>query len=287
MSGGGSRVWFACLALLVAGCTAQLPPLGGRPGSARSPETTLSVFAAASLTESFAEIGRLFEREHPGVKVSFNYAGSQQLAQQLAQGAPADVFASAGQQPMSGAVEAGRVRLGDVVPFAANRLAVIYPADNPAGLRRVQDLARPGLRLVLAAREVPAGQYALEFLSKASRDPAFGTGFADGVLANVVSYEENVRAVVSKVALGEADAGIVYVTDFAGVRNENIGCLEIPEAVNVSAFYPIAPTTDTRQSSLARQFVDTVLSAEGQAILSRYGFIGVGDNRVGTPTAAR
>jgi molybdate transport system substrate-binding protein len=245
----------ACLVLLGAACASQLHAGGGPSGPAGSPETTLSVFAASSLAEPFREIGQLFEREHPGAKVIFNHAGSQQLAQQLAQGAPADVFASAGPQPMQGAVESGRVRSGVVVQFASNRLAVIYPADNPAGLRTIQDLARPGLRLVLAAPEVPAGQYALDFLDKARGDPDFGPGFPDGVLANVVSYEENVKAVVSKVALGEADAGIAYTTDVAAAGSGKIGHLDIPDRVNVLAVYSIAPIADSHEAELAKEFV--------------------------------
>jgi molybdate transport system substrate-binding protein len=277
----------ACLALLVSGCVVPLPAAGDLPGPTKSSETTLSAFVAASLTESFGEIGRLFEREHPGLRVGFNYAGSQQLAQQLAQGAPADVFASAGPKPMQGAIESGRVVTGDAVQFASNRLAVIYPADNPAGLRTVQDLAKPGLRLVLAAREVPAGQYALDFLDKARGDPDFGPGFSDGVLANVVSYEENVKAVVSKVALGEADAGIVYTTDVAAAGSGRIGHLDMPDRVNVLAVYSIAPIADSHEAELAKEFVDTVLSPEGQRILTQYGFIGVDAGPASTPSVSK
>ncbi len=282
-SAGSVSVGLVLLASLGAlpamgGCIASLPgssTIGGpgaTPSRPRSNAAVLSVSAAASLAEAFNEIGALFQGEHPGVQVQFNYAGSQQLVQQLAQGASADVFASASEEHMRLAVESGRVASGAEKTFARNRLAIIYPADNPAQLRSAQDLARPGLRLVMAAAEVPAGRYAREFLDKASADPAFGPGFGPGVLNNVVSYEENVKAVVSKVALGEADAGIAYASDAIGSSSGKIGLLQIPDQVNVTATYPIALVADSRQPGLAEEFIQLVLSTEGQEILARHGF---------------
>jgi molybdate transport system substrate-binding protein len=233
---------------------------------------TLTVFAAASLTEAFTELGEAFRAEHPGVEVTFNFAGSQQLVQQLAQGAPADVFASANQAQMEAAISAGRVAAGSAQVFARNRLAVIYPRNNPAGLARLQDLAKPGLKLVLAAREVPAGGYSLQFLDKAGLSADFGAGFTDRVLSNVVSYEENVRAVYSKVALGEADAGIVYATDIPKDNPDGTGKLDIPDEWNVVAEYPLAVVADSADPELAMSFVQFVLSTEGQGILASYGF---------------
>jgi molybdate transport system substrate-binding protein len=232
---------------------------------------TLTVFAAASLAEAFTEIGQGFEAGHPGVKVAFNFAGSQQLAQQLAQGAQADVFASANQAQMDAAVSAGRVAVGDVQIFAHNHLVVIYPKDNPADLARLQDLARPGLMLVMAAREVPVGSYSLQFLEKASQSPGFGGDFEGKALANAVSYEENVRAVYSKVALGEADAGIVYTSDIPK-DDPRVGSLAIPDELNVVAVYPIAPLEDSPNPELAASFVKFVISPTGQGILAGYGF---------------
>jgi molybdate transport system substrate-binding protein len=232
---------------------------------------TVTVFAAASLTEAFTEIGQAFEAGRPGVKVEFNFAGSQQLAQQLAQGAQADVFASANQVQMDSAISAGRVAEDDVQDFAHNRLVVIYPKDNPAGLARLQALTREGLKLVLAAREVPVGGYALQFLEKASQSPDFGSDFEGKVLNNVVSYEENVRAVYSKVSLGEADAGIVYASDIPK-DDTHVGSLEIPGELNVVATYPIASLEDSPNPGLAAAFVEFVLSATGQDILAGYGF---------------
>jgi molybdate transport system substrate-binding protein len=150
---------------------------------------------------------------------------------------------------------------------------VIFPTDNPAGIKELKDLARPGLKLDLAAKEVPVGQYALDVFDKASKDAAYGAEFKAAVLGNVVSYEENVKAVLSKVALGEADAGIVYTSDLTGDAAAKVGRLEIPDALNTIAAYPIAPIKDARNADLAAKFVSYVLSPEGQEILGRYGFM--------------
>jgi len=233
---------------------------------------TLTVLAAASLTDSFTELGKLFESQHPGVTVAFNFGGSQQLAQQLDQGAPADVFVSANQKYMDAVIASGRVAAGASVIFVKNRLVLIFPKDNPAEVAALQDLAKPSLKLDLADKSVPVGQYSLDFLDKAVQDPAFGADFKDRVLANVVSYETDVKAVATKVSLGEADAGIVYVTDYQ-IAAEKLGYLDIPDALNSIAVYPIAPIADSKNADLAKAFVALVLSPEGQAILTKYGFI--------------
>ncbi len=154
--------------------------------------------------------------------------------------------------------------------FVTNRLVVVIPADNPAGIESLQDLATPDTLLVLAAEAVPVGRYSLAFLDRAAADAAFDSGFKAAVLANVVSYEENVRGVLNKVALGEADAGIVYSSDLVGVAG--VAALAIPDALNVVAQYPIAPLNDSAQPEAAAAFVAWVLSDEGQAILAEYGF---------------
>ena len=250
-----------------------LPGCRATPAAMQPSAATLTVFAAASLTGAFTEIGRQFEAAHPGVKVTFNFAGSQQLAQQLGQGAPGDVFASANKKQMDVAVTAGRVASGSAQAFAKNRLLVIFPKDNPANLATLQDLAKPGLKLVLAAKEVPVGQYALDFLDKAVLDAAFGSIFKDDVLKNVVSYEQDVKAVLTKVVLGEADAGIVYTTDVVGDSAGKVGRLDIPDALNTIASYPIARVSDSANADQAQAFVDTVLSPAGQAVLAQYGFL--------------
>ncbi|CUS03053.2 Molybdenum ABC transporter, periplasmic molybdate-binding protein [Candidatus Promineifilum breve] len=233
-------------------------------------DVALTIFAAASLTDVFTEMGSAFEATHPGLTVAYNFAGSNQLSAQIGEGAPADVFASANAAQMDVAVESGRVDADAAQLFVTNRLIVVFPADNPAGIVELQDLANPDTLIVLAAEEVPVGRYSLEFLDLAVADPAFGATFKEDVLGNVVSYEENVRAVLNKVELGEADAGIVYTSDLFGV--ENVGQLEIPDALNILAKYPIAPLNDSAYGEMAAAFVDYILSEEGQATLVEYGF---------------
>ncbi len=234
---------------------------------------TLIVFAAASLTASFGEIGKAFEAEHPGLTVTFNFAGSQLLAQQINSAAPADVFASANQAQIDAVVKGGRIDQGVSKPFVNNRLVVIYPKANPAGIQTLKDLAKPGLKLILADKSVPVGQYALNFLDKAVKDPTLGANYKDAVLKNVVSYEQDVKAVLTKVTLGEGDAGIVYTTDAATDTEGKISQIPIPDSLNVIAVYPIAVVKDSPNLSLAQAFVDYVLSPDGQAILTKYGFI--------------
>jgi molybdate transport system substrate-binding protein len=244
-------------------------------GCAQKPAapSTLNVFAAASLTEVFSEIGKQFEATHPGVTVVFNFAGSQQLAQQISEGAPADVFASANDKQMDVLIDAGLVESGTQRTFAQNRLVVIYPIDNPAGLEALRDLAEPGLKLVFAAQEVPVGQYTLEFLEKAVLGQDFGPAYKENVLNNVVSYEDNVRSVLAKVLLGEADAGIVYASDISPENVNEIGQLDMPDQFNVIASYPIAPVRGSKNENLAQAFTDFILSQECQNLLAQYNFL--------------
>lgn len=262
-----------CLSLIV-GC-GTAPESSAPPSRANSvaPGTRLIVFAAASLTEAFGEIGRQFEQQH-GVDVAFNFAGSQQLSQQLAQGAEADVFASANRQEIEHAIAAGAVISGTQQVFARNRLVLIVPKDNPGQIHRLQDLARSGLKLVVAAEQVPVGGYTQQALEKMSADPAFGADFKTRVNANVVSQEQNVKSVVTKVSLGEADAGVAYASDVTPAVGETIATVAISDRFNQIAAYPIAPTSNPPAGKEpAQQFVDFVLSPEGQAILSRYNFV--------------
>lgn len=241
-------------------------------GAGTQPQVGITVFAAASLTDAFKEAQTKFQAAHPNVTITYNFAGSDTLATQINQGAPADVFASANTAQMNGVVKGGLIDAASVRTFAHNRLVVIYPKVNPANIQTLQDLARPHLKLDLAAKTVPAGQYALDFLTRASADPAFGADYKDKVLKNVVSYETDVRSVLTKVSLGEADAGIVYTTD-AATKAENVKAIAIPDGLNTIAVYPIAPVKSSRHAPVAQQFVDYVLSPDGQAILARYGFL--------------
>ncbi len=258
------------------------PAATSAPAATAAPEPTaapaasggeLTVFAAASLTDAFKEIGELFGAANGGATVTFNFAGSDQLATQISQGAPADVFASANTAQMNNVIKAGEVISGTQHTFVRNRLVVVYPKDNPGKLAALKDLTNPGLKIVLANKSVPVGGYSLTFLDKASKLPEYTAEYSPTVLKNVVSYEENVKAVLAKVTLGEADAGIVYTTDAATVKDGSIATLDIPDALNTIANYPIAATKSAKNAELAQMFVDYVLGPEGQQVLIKYGFI--------------
>lgn len=230
----------------------------------------LTIFAAASLTDAFTELQALLEEANPDLSISYNFAGSQALATQLAEGADASVFASANNTQMTAAQDADRIA-GEPVIFVRNRLAVIVPADNPAGLETPADLANEGILLVIANPDVPVGQYTLEMLDNMSADPEYGADFRAQVEANVVSLEDNVRQVVTKVQLGEADAGVVYVSDVTEDVVDEVTLIEVPEAFNVIAQYPVA-AVEGGDAELAQAFIDYLLSAGGQAVLEQYGF---------------
>lgn len=233
---------------------------------------TLTIFAAASLAEALSEIGEEFEATHPGSEVAINFAGSQQLAQQLSQGAPADIYASADKQQMENVIQAGRVTPDSDQAFIHNHLVVVLPGDNPGNILDIKDLARPGLLLLLADEAVPVGRYSQEMLDRAGEQAGYGMEFKERVLENVVSYEENVRAVLTKIILGEADAGIVYVSDVIGVSGADINLIQIPEQLNITASYYIAPLSDSSNLNRGRDFIRYLLSPKGQEILDRYGF---------------
>lgn len=233
---------------------------------------TLNVFAAASLTEAFRELGRTLEQRQPGLTVQFNFAGSQQLATQIEQGAPADVFASADQQWMEYVKEKGLVE-GNAPVFVRNRLVVIVPRTNPARIGALLDLARRGTKIVLAAEAVPAGKYSREVLKNLAGADGFPDGYDRRVLANVVSQEENVKSVVSKVQLGEADAGMVYRSDVTPAVSRYVRVLDIPGEHNVVAEYPIAVLKSAPNAEAARLFVELVRSGEGQRVLRQHGLL--------------
>lgn len=245
------------LSLILVACSAR-----------NSNSRTLTVYAAASLTDAFTEIGNDFEASHPGVTIVFNFGGSQNLRTQIEQGAPADVYASANVNEMDALVSQNLVEAGAPKVFLTNQLVVILPKNNPAGISTLEDLDKPGLKLVLAAEEVPAGRYARQVLD--NLNTRFGAAYNDSVLANVVSNEDNIRQAVTKVQLGEADASIVYVSDAVAVPE--LLRIEIPADANVIAEYPIAPLAGSANSELANEFIDYVLSTDGQATLEKWGF---------------
>lgn len=253
------RFWslLLLLAVFMAGCSPAAP--GSR---------TLTIFAAASLTDAFTEMGKSFEDANPGVTITFNFGGSQTLRTQIEEGAPADVFASANNKEMDTLVTGGLVAEGAPRIFLNNKLVVILPADNPAGLDSLDDLASSGVKIIVAAEEVPVGAYSRQSFDLMNN--AFGANFKDNVLANVVSNEDNVKQIVAKIQIGEADAGLVYTSD--AVAAPELQTIQIPNALNVLAKYPIAPLSESGNADLAQAFIAYVLSAEGQTILQKWGF---------------
>ena len=219
----------------------------------------VTVFAASSLTAAFTDIGDAFTVENPDAEVRFNFAASSELVTQIGEGAPADVFASADSNTMTKLTDAGNNATEPVV-FATNLAQIIVGAGNPKEITGVADLENDDVIVVLCAPEVPCGEYAAQVFDNA------------GVTVKPKSLEENVKAVVTKVTLGEADAGIVYQTDVIAAGAEADG-VEIAADVNVVARYPIAVTTDARNAEGARAFIDFVNGAQGQEILASYGFL--------------
>jgi molybdate transport system substrate-binding protein len=231
----------------------------------------LTVFAASSLTDAMDEIAAEFEADNQGVRVVMNYASSPKLATQILEGAPADIFASANAKQMANVVDGGFVD-GETDFFASNRLVAIVPADNPARIERLSDLGKPGVALVLALPGVPVRNYTDQFISHVEADPNYGLTFSTGFYANVVSEEDNVRRVATKVALGEADSGVVYISDVTDDITDDIQQIPIPEEYNIYATYPIAMLKKAPESELAQDFIEYVLSPDGQAILGKWGF---------------
>ena len=230
---------------------------------------TLTVFAASSLTEAFTDIAAAFEADNPGVTVLLNVAGSATLRTQIEQGAPADVFASANLRHMDTLTQAKLV--AEVQLFAGNRLVVI--CQPAADIRVLADVGREGVHLVIAAPQVPAGEYALMMLEHLAI--AEGQDLVEAIRANVISEELNVRQVVSKVLLGEADAGVVYQSD--ALVFDELAVVPIADEVNVTAHYPIALVAGAGEVGVARAFIRFVLSEVGQQLLVSYGFLSATD----------
>jgi molybdate transport system substrate-binding protein len=243
----------AGLALLVTGCSSS-----SGSGSGGSSPRTLTVFAAASLTESFNTLATEFEAQHRGVTVKDNFAGSSQLVQQLTNGAKADVFASADQANMTKAVQGGAIT-GTPAVFATNKLTIAVAPGNPKGIKTFADLAKPGLTVVVCAAQVPCGSAAhkVEQNTKVTLKPA--------------SEEQDVKQVLTKVESGDADAGLVYVTD-AATAGGKVAQVDFSESAQAINNYPIAVVQGAPQADLANQFEQFVLSAQGQQALAKVGF---------------
>ena len=231
------------------------------PATTSAPITgTVTVFAASSLTTVFTEMGTAFGTVHPGSTIKFNFNGSSTLATQISQGAPADVFASADNDTMQRLVTANLVP-GTAKVFAHNRLQIVVAKGNPKQVTGLADLARTSLVTVLCAPSVPCGKYANQALAAA------------GVTPHPVSLEQNVKSLVGKIALGEADIGIGYVTDVQA--DSGVSGVDIPDNQNVIATYPLAALRSSTNPVTAQAFVDFVLSPSGQAVMAKYGFLGL------------
>lgn len=236
--------------------------LGAAPPALATGEKSsgeITVFAAASLTESFNAIGKQFEKRYPDVSVKFNFDSSSNLAAQIQQGAPADVFASADEANLQKAVDSGDVTAKPVV-FAKNRLEIAVEKGNPKKVKGLADLGKSGLVVVLCADAVPCGKYAAEAFANA------------GVNVSPASKEENAKATLSKVSLGEADASVVYVTDVKAA-NDDVSGVKIPDRQNVIAAYPIAAVKGSQNSAAAKAWVQFVQSKTAQSTLRRFGFL--------------
>ena len=258
----------AALGLALTGCADGTPATTAPTGASQAPETsapaptpeevTLTVFAAASLTKTFTELGKTFEEAHPGVTVSFNFAGSSDLVAQIQQGAPADVFASADEKNMTKATDESLIA-GDPVIFATNVLSIAVPPDNPAKIAALADLARDDVQLVICAPEVPCGAATVK-VAKAA-----------GLTLKPVSEEAKVTDVLAKVASGDADAGLVYATDVAGSEGKVLG-IDFPESAGAVNKYPIGALANSANADLAKAFVELVTGDAGQQVLAAAGF---------------
>ena len=262
-------IWVAVLGVALTACSSSSStstsspastPASGSPAAASGNITgTITVFAATSLTKAFDKIGAQFEAAHPGVTVKFNYNGSSSLATSINQGAPADVFASAAPKNMETVTSAGNAS-GTPQDFARNTGEILVEKGNPKNIKSVSDLANPALKVVVCAPAVPCGQVATAIFKNA------------GVTVKPVSEEQNVGGVVTKVTLGEADAGIVYVTDVKANEGKATG-VAIPASQNDVTAYPIAQLKDAPNASGAAAFISYVLSPAGQQVLASYGFL--------------
>ncbi|WP_431784680.1 molybdate ABC transporter substrate-binding protein [Streptomyces chumphonensis] len=245
----------ATTSALAAALLLPLAACGAGSGESDAATTELTVLAASSLTDAFEQAGAAYTEDHPGTTVTFSFAGSQELTAQVRQGAPADVIATASAESMADVA----ADAGDPVTFAENRLVIATGEGNPHDVRTLADLADPDLTVVLAAPEVPVGAYGQEVLER------------QGVDVEPASEEPNVRAVLSKVALGEADAGLVYRTD-AATSPDTVDAVEIPDAQNAVAAYPAATLDASEHPEDAAAFVEWLRGPRAQRILAEYGF---------------
>ena len=251
---------FVAVALIAAACST-----GSAPSS-----TDLTIFGAASLKGALEKAKPAYEASHPGITLTLSTDSSAVLEAQIEQGAPADVFLSADASNPRKLVD-GEYASGDAVDFAGNELTIIVPVDNPAGVTSAADLARSGLKVIAAGDGVPITTYAGQLVDNLAAEPGFPPGFAAAYAANIVSKEDNVKAVVAKIELGEGDAGIVYVTDAAA--SSKVTTIDVPDAANVRATYAGVVVKASPNQEAAKAFLDWFAGPDGRAILASFGFL--------------
>ena len=234
----------------------------------------LTIFCGAGLTGAFNEIGQLYKNTSD-FQIGFNFDGVPALRAQIEQGAYADILVSANLKHMNVLEAEGYMNNDTVKIFAENKVAVIVPNDNPANIMNLMDLSRPGIKISIGTKDLPAGDYARQVLDKLANDSEYGSVYKGKVMANIVSEETTVSLIMSKVALGEADAGFAFISDVSPQMAGKVTRVFIPDRFNVLGDFPIGMLKQSKYPQQSQDFIDLVMSAKGQAILKKYGFIPV------------
>lgn len=271
------------IAILVAACSTQgtaspsvaAPSFASVAPSAASTNPSaqavnLTIFGAASLTNVLDKVQDAYAKAHPGTTLTISTDSSAALETQIEQGAPADVFLAADTINPKKLVDA-HLSAGDAVVFATNRLTIVVPSDNPGGVGSPKDLAKAGLKIIAAGDAVPITEYAMQLVDQLARQDGYPTDFASAYAANVVSKEDNVKAVIGKIEIGQGDAGIVYVTDAAA--STRVTTVDVPDDANVPASYAGVVVGASTHQEPARTFLGWLTSPDGQAVLKRFGFL--------------
>ena len=244
----------------------------GCVSGAETNASELTVFAAASLTGVIGDLDPVFEAAHPGVNVTSNFDSSATLETQIKEGAAADLFLPASTKNIDNLVKEKLLDNGSVTPYATNKLAIIVPKDNPAAITGLADLAKPGVKIVSETAEVPVRKYTEQMLNKTLNSTDYGQSFVDGFKANIISEETNVAGATTKVALGEADAGVTYYSDVTKDLGGKITIIEIPKEYNIVASYTAGILTESKQPELAKEFIGLLTSDDGKTALKDYKF---------------
>jgi molybdate transport system substrate-binding protein len=234
----------------------------------------LTVFCGAGLTGALTEVGWIYENQS-NMSIKFNFDGVPALRAQIEQGAYADALISANLKHMNALKSEGFIDNQSVKIFARNKVAIIVPNDNPANITDLKDLAVPGIKILMGIKDLPAGDYALMVLEKLAADPEYGPSYRESVLANVVSQETTVNRIVSKVALGEADAGFAFISDVSPQMRGKVTRILIPDKYNVVGDFPVGVLSQSKYPQESKALIDVLMSKEGQSILDKYGFISV------------